>query len=81
MEHPLAMDVEAMRRAGYATVDALVARLADPEASPVLCRAGAADMHARLGGPPRFRVGMINHALPFAVYHQSLRSTFSTCVP
>ncbi len=30
MEHPLAMDVEAMRRAGYATVDALVARLADP---------------------------------------------------
>ena len=52
MEHPLAMDVEAMRRAGYATVDALVARLADPEADPVLRRAGAADMRARLGGPP-----------------------------
>ena len=52
MEHPLAMDVEAMRRAGYATVDALVARLADPEADPVLSRAGAADMRARLGGPP-----------------------------
>ena len=28
MDHPLAMDAEAMRRAGYATVDALVARLA-----------------------------------------------------
>jgi aromatic-L-amino-acid/L-tryptophan decarboxylase len=27
VEHPLAMDAEAMRRAGYATVDALVARL------------------------------------------------------
>jgi hypothetical protein len=52
VEHPLAMDVEAMRRAGYATVDALVARLADPGADPVLRRAGAADMHARLGGPP-----------------------------
>ena len=52
MEHPLAMDAEAMRRAGYATVDALVARLADPEADPVLRRAGAAAMRARLGGPP-----------------------------
>ena len=41
MEHPLAMDAEAMRRAGYATVDALVARLADPEADPVLRRADA----------------------------------------
>ena len=51
MEHPLAMDAEAMRRAGYATVDALVARLADPEADPVLRRAGAAAMRARLGGP------------------------------
>ena len=52
MDHPLAMDADAMRRAGYATVDALVARLADPEADPVLRRAGAADMRARLGGPP-----------------------------
>ena len=52
MEHPLAMDVEAMRRAGYATVDALVARLADPEADPVLRRADAADLRLRLGGPP-----------------------------
>src|SRR6516165_7565043 len=51
MEHPLAMDAEAMRRAGYATVDALVARLADPETDPVLRRADAADMRARLGGP------------------------------
>jgi hypothetical protein len=52
VEHPLAMDAEAMRRAGYATVDALVARLADPEGDPVLRRAGAADMRTRLGGPP-----------------------------
>jgi aromatic-L-amino-acid decarboxylase len=52
VEHPLAMDIEAMRRAGYATVDALVARLADPEADPVLRRAGAAQMRSRLGGPP-----------------------------
>ena len=52
MEHPLEMDVEAMRRAGYATVDALVARLADPAADPVLRRAGPAEMRARLSGPP-----------------------------
>ena len=52
MEHPLAMDAEAMRRAGYATVDALVARLTDPGADPVLRRAEAADMASRLGGPP-----------------------------
>ena len=52
MDHPLAMDADAMRRAGYATVDALVARLADPEADPVLRRASAADMRARLGGLP-----------------------------
>jgi aromatic-L-amino-acid decarboxylase len=52
VEHPLAMDAEAMRRAGYATVDALVARLADPGADPVLRRAEAADMASRLGGPP-----------------------------
>ena len=51
MEHPLAMDAEAMRRAGYATVDALVARLADPEADPVLRRADAPGLRARLGGP------------------------------
>ncbi len=57
MEHPLAMDAEAMRRAGYATVDALVARLAEPEADPVLRRAGAAAMRARLGGPPPERPG------------------------
>ncbi len=52
MTHPSAMDVEAMRRAGYATVDALVARLADPGADPVLRRADAAQMRSRLGGPP-----------------------------
>ena len=52
MEHPLAMDIETMRRAGYATVDALVARLARPEADPVLRRAEAAEMRSLLGGPP-----------------------------
>jgi glutamate/tyrosine decarboxylase-like PLP-dependent enzyme len=46
------MDVEAMRRAGYATVDALVARLADPGADAVLHRARPAEMRDRLGGPP-----------------------------
>src|SRR5262245_27844141 len=46
------MDIEAMRRAGYATVDALVARLADPRADPVLRRADSAEMRSRLGGPP-----------------------------
>src|SRR5512140_3812936 len=57
MEHPLAMDAEAMRRAGYATVDALVARLADPGADPVLRRAGAPEMRSRLGGPPPEQAG------------------------
>jgi aromatic-L-amino-acid decarboxylase len=52
MEHPLAMDAEAMRRAGYATVDALVARLTCPGDGPVLRRADPAAMRARLGGPP-----------------------------
>ena len=51
MEHPLAMDPEAMRRAGYATVDALVARLADPATDPVLRRGQVADLRARLSGP------------------------------
>ena len=46
------MDIEAMRLAGYATVDALVARLANPEADPVLPRADAAEMRSRLGGAP-----------------------------
>jgi glutamate/tyrosine decarboxylase-like PLP-dependent enzyme len=57
MEHPLAMDVEAMRRAGYATVDALVSRLADPGADRVLRRAGPAEMRSRLGGPPPEQAG------------------------
>jgi aromatic-L-amino-acid decarboxylase len=52
VEHPLAMDIEAMRQAGYATIDALVARLADPAADPVLRRADAATMRSLLGGPP-----------------------------
>jgi aromatic-L-amino-acid/L-tryptophan decarboxylase len=52
VDHPLTMDVEAMRRAGYAAVDALAARLADPEGGPVLRRASPAQMRARLGGPP-----------------------------
>jgi glutamate/tyrosine decarboxylase-like PLP-dependent enzyme len=50
VDHPLAMDPETMRRAGYATVDALVARLADPGADPVLRRGQAPDLQARLGG-------------------------------
>jgi glutamate/tyrosine decarboxylase-like PLP-dependent enzyme len=74
MEHPLAMDAEAMRRAGYATVDALVARLADPGADPVLRRAGAAEMRARLSGPPPEQAGdygavlarVIDDVLPYA---------------
>ena len=74
MEHPLAMGLEAMRRAGYATVDALVARLADPEADPVLRRADAAEMRSRLGGPPPEQPGdygavlarVIADVLPYA---------------
>jgi aromatic-L-amino-acid/L-tryptophan decarboxylase len=57
VEHPLAMDVEAMRRAGYATVDALVARLANPEADPVLRRAEPAEMRSRLSAPPPEQAG------------------------
>ena len=41
-----------MRRAGYAAVDALAARMADPEAEPVLRRATPAEMRERLGGAP-----------------------------
>ncbi len=41
-----------MRRAGYATVDALVARLADPEADPVLRRAEPASLRRLLSAPP-----------------------------
>jgi aromatic-L-amino-acid/L-tryptophan decarboxylase len=52
VEHPLAMDVAAMRRAGYAAVDALAARMADPEAAPVLRRASPAEMRELLGGAP-----------------------------
>jgi aromatic-L-amino-acid/L-tryptophan decarboxylase len=63
VEHPLAMDVEDMRRAGYATVDALVARLADPEADPVLRRAGAPEMASRLSGPPPEQAGEYGEVL------------------
>ena len=74
MEHPLAMDVEAMRRAGYATVDALVARLANPGADPVLRRADPAEMRSRLGGPPPEQAGdygavlarVVTDVLPYA---------------
>src|SRR5215475_12695146 len=52
VSHPLGMDAEAMRQAGYATVDALVARMADPGADPVVRRAEPAEMRARLGGGP-----------------------------
>jgi aromatic-L-amino-acid/L-tryptophan decarboxylase len=57
VDHPLAMDVEAMRRAGYATVDALVARLANPRVDPVLRRADPDEMRSRLGGPPPEQAG------------------------
>ena len=50
MEHPLRMDADAMRRAGYATVDALVARLADPAADPVLRRTSPGQMRSRPTG-------------------------------
>jgi aromatic-L-amino-acid/L-tryptophan decarboxylase len=74
VEHPLAMDIEAMRRAGYATVDALVARLANPEADPVLRRADPAGMRSRLGGPPPEQAGdyqavlarILTDVLPYA---------------
>ncbi len=68
------MDVEAMRRAGYATVDALVARLANPGADPVLRRAGPAEMRSRLAGPPPEQAGdygavlarVVTDVLPYA---------------
>ena len=74
VEHPLAMDVEAMRRAGDATVDALVARLANPGADPVLRRADPAEMRSRLGGPPPEQAGdygavlarVVTDVLPYA---------------
>jgi aromatic-L-amino-acid/L-tryptophan decarboxylase len=74
VDHPLQMDAEAMRRAGYATVDALVARLADPGADPVLRRATPAQMRARLAGPPPEQPGdygavlerLLEDVLPYA---------------
>jgi aromatic-L-amino-acid decarboxylase len=63
VDHPLAMDVEAMRRTGYAAVDALAAWLADPEADPVLRRASPAQMRARLGGPPPERAAGLDTVL------------------
>ena len=63
-----------MRRAGYAAVDALAARMADPEAEPVLRRASPAEMRERLGGaPPEQGAGLdavlarvIEDVLPYA---------------
>jgi aromatic-L-amino-acid/L-tryptophan decarboxylase len=74
VDHPLAMEVEAMRRAGYAAVDALAARMADPEAEPVLRRASPAEMRERLGGaPPEQGAGLdavlarvVEDVLPYA---------------
>src|SRR5690242_9120664 len=68
------MDTEAMRRAGYATVDALVDRLAAPAAGPVLRRASPDEMRARLSGPPPEQPGdygvvlarVLADVLPFA---------------
>ena len=68
------MDAEAMRRAGYATVDALIDRLTQPTADPVLRRATPAEMRARLGGPPPEQAGdypgvlarLLTDVLPYA---------------
>ena len=68
------MDAEAMRRAGYATVDALVDRLAAPAAGPVLRRASPDEMRARLSGPPPEQPGdypdvlarLLTDVLPYA---------------
>src|SRR5215467_11635840 len=76
VDHPLAMDVEAMRRAGYAAVDALAARLAAPEGGPVLRRTSPAEMRARLGGaPPEQGAGLdavlarvIDDVLPYGAW-------------
>jgi aromatic-L-amino-acid/L-tryptophan decarboxylase len=76
VDHPLAMDVEAMRRAGYAAVDALAARLAAPEGGPILRRASPAGMRERLGGaPPEQGAGLdailarvIEDVLPYAAW-------------
>jgi aromatic-L-amino-acid/L-tryptophan decarboxylase len=76
VDHPLAMDVEAMRRAGYAAVDALAARLAAPEGGPILRRASPAEMRERLGGaPPEQGAGLdavlarvIEDVLPYAAW-------------
>jgi aromatic-L-amino-acid decarboxylase len=46
------MDAEAMRRAGYATVDAMVSRMAGARAEPVVRRAEPREMRGRLGGGP-----------------------------
>jgi aromatic-L-amino-acid/L-tryptophan decarboxylase len=50
LEDPLSLDAETMRRLGYQTVDALVARLVDTRA-PALRRATPAEMRERLVGP------------------------------
>ena len=63
-----------MRRAGYATVDALIDRLAAPAASPVLRRASPDEMRARLSGPPPEQPGdypdvlarLLTDVLPYA---------------
>jgi len=76
VDHPLAMDVEAMRRAGYAAVDALAARLAAPEGGPILRRASPAEMREQLSGaPPEQGAGLdavlarvIEDVLPYAAW-------------
>ena len=50
-EDPLALDREAMRRAGYRTVDMLVDELTDA-AAPVIRRGDPEELSQRLGGPP-----------------------------
>jgi aromatic-L-amino-acid/L-tryptophan decarboxylase len=50
-DDPLALTPDAMRALGHRAVDLLVDRLTDPK-RPVLRRASAAEMQARIAGPP-----------------------------
>jgi aromatic-L-amino-acid/L-tryptophan decarboxylase len=70
----LALDEEAMRRAGYHAVDLLVELLTDIGDRPALTRATPSRMQARLGGPPpagpspveAVLDGLARDVLPFA---------------
>jgi aromatic-L-amino-acid/L-tryptophan decarboxylase len=74
VEHdPLALDPETMRRLGYATVDMLVDRLADPASRPPLLIASPQEMRARIpdrqpaagAGLDEILAELSEHVLPF----------------